>query len=293
VSQPDVNGDRSERPTTAWGDAGTEETQVVRPQSDASGQPVGAGATPVNPSYGGPGERNRQTESDTAQRPGVENSAGDADAVPGNAGSGGWSTYSDRPQYSGDSTMTSVYPQSEQPGYAPAGQPGGYAPATAVAAPPAAAAPERTSNRVAPAFLCALAGILLTAGGMLLLGRYGIPAGSALTRNSVDVKDSLLATIGAVLVLGAVVLNGWSPWATVIPGLVLTGIGGWALYDTRATVRGSRWTNSVLTTNQLTIWHVSGVTLTVGLMMLAASAAAAIARASGKRDGRILGRREV
>ena len=189
--------------------------------------------------------------------------------------------------------MTSVYPQ-VAPGYAPAGHSPAYAPSTSVTpTPPVAAEPERTSNRVGPAFICILAGIVLTAGGMLLAGKYGIVAESELTHNSVVIKDSGLTTFGALLLLAAVVLNGWSPWATVIPGIVLTGIGGWALYDTSATVTVGRWTNSVLTTNQLAIWHHYGVTLAIGLMMLAASAAAAIARASGKRDGKILGRRQV
>jgi len=290
VSQPDVNGDRSERPTTAWGDAGTEETQAVRPTSGAAGQSGGAGATPLEAGYSG--ERSRQADPDPTPGTSVDDSATGA-PTRGNAEPGAWSSYSDQPPYQADSTRTAVYPQAEQPAYAPAGQPGNYAQSTAVAAPAVAAEPERTSNRVAPAFLCAVAGILLTAGGMLLLGRYGIPAATALGRNSVDVKNSVLATIGAVLLLIAVVLNGWSPWATVIPGLVLTFVGGWALYDTSATVTVNRWTNSVLTANQLQIWHVNGVTLTIGLMMLAASAAAAIARATGKRDGRILGRREV
>jgi hypothetical protein len=159
--------------------------------------------------------------------------------------------------------------------------------------PPVAAEPERTSNRVGPAFICILAGILLTAGGMLLAGKYGIVAADNLTHNSVVIKNSGLTTLGAILLLVAVLLNGWSPWATVIPGIVLTCVGGWALYDTSATVRVGRWTSSVLTTNQLAIWHHYGVTLAIGLMMLAASAAAAIARASGKRDGKILGRRQV
>ena len=189
--------------------------------------------------------------------------------------------------------MTSVYPQ-VAPGYAPAGPTPTYVPATAVAStPPVAAAPEQTSNRVGPAFICVLAGIILTAGGMLLAGKYGLAAASDLTHNSVVIKNSGLTTFGALLLLAAVVLNGWSPWATVIPGIVLTGIGGWALYDTSATVTVGRWTNSVLTTNQLTVWHHYGMTLAIGVMMLAASAAAAIARASGKRDGQILGRRQI
>ena len=38
MSQPDVNGDRPEAATTAWGDGGSEETQVIRPRSQDSDQ---------------------------------------------------------------------------------------------------------------------------------------------------------------------------------------------------------------------------------------------------------------
>ncbi len=311
MSQPDVNGDRPEAATTAWGDGGSEETQVVRPQTAGygSGQSGGSTAPASNTpaaapapdqQYGGVSEQTRQvgTYGSSASAPAGAPLTGPTPAS-NSPEPAGWAPYQEQPAYGeqppypAQAAMTSVYPQS-QPGYAPAGYPAAYAPAVVVAAPLVAAAPEQTSNRVGPGFLCALAGIVLTAGGLLLAGKYGIAAATDLTGGrGVVIKDSGLATVGALLLLGAVVLNGWSPWATVIPGLVLTGIGGWALYDSKATVTVSRWTNSVLTTNQLTVWHVSGVTLAVGLMMLAASAAAAIARAGGKRDGQILGRRQV
>ncbi len=310
MSQPEENRDRSERATTAWGDGGSEETQIVRPQAGGYGQgpstgpnaqpaPAPAPAPAPDQQYGGTSEPTQRVGSYpvVADAPTAAPATGPT-PTSGAPAPAAWAphndqpTFAEQPAYAAQPAMTSIYPQS-QPGYAPAGYPPAYAPAVVVAAPPAPAAPEQTSNRVGPGFICALAGIVLTAGGMLLAGKFGVAAATELTQRSVVIKDSGLATLGALLILGAFVLNGWSPWATVIPGIVLTGIGGWALFDSQATVTVSRWTNSVLTTNQLTVWHTSGVTLILGLAMLAASTAATIARAGGKRDGQILGRRQV
>lgn len=142
--------------------------------------------------------------------------------------------------------------------------------------------------------MAALIGLLLTAGGILLLGKFGIAAGTDIARTgAVGVTNAVLATLGAVLLLAAVLLNGWSPWSTVLPGLALAGLGGWALFDAAAGARIWGWTKSLLSNDQVLGWHISGVTLALGLILLGASAAAMMARAGGKRDGQILARRQI
>ncbi len=278
MSHPQVGDDRSDAPTSAWGDGSSDETQIVRP-------PVGGYAKPTTE----PPER-----SDPLSAPMPAAPVGAPTRSPGadvGGQPGGWTpSYAAQPGYPTEPAVTSVYPAST-PGYAPAGYPPAYAQPTAVPPPASAVLPEQPSSRVGPGFLSALLGLVLAGGGIYLAARFGIAAASDSVRGSVAVKDSALATIGAVLVLGSVILNGWSPWATVIPGIVLTGIGGWTLYSPSGVNTVSRWTRSVFSQGQLSAWHVSGFTLILGLAMLAASVAAAIARASGKRDGQILGRR--
>jgi len=197
------------------------------------------------------------------------------------------------PEYSQQQPMTSVFVPSA-PGYAPAGYPAAYAPPMMVPAPEAfAAAPVPIASRVGSGFLSVLIGLLLSAGGMYLVVKYGFSAAAQLQQGNNDLKDSLLTTVGAVLLLAAVLANGWSPWATVIPGIGLSGIGGWALFSVSGLRTVSGWTTSVLSHDQLKAWHILGFTMLLGLVMLAASIACALARASGKRDGLILGQRGI
>lgn len=285
MSHPYDPDDHSESPTAVWGKGGSDETKVVRPSESAErADPFSA---PMPTVAGSPtGESSAGTP---ATGPGT-----DYQAAPE---PGGWQPYSEQPYseqpaYESQPAVTSVYPQST-PGYAPVGYPPAYAPATVVPPPASATLPTQPSSRVGPAFLMALIGLILTAGGLYLGAKYGIATATDLNRNAVVIKDSALATVGAVLLLGAVIANGWSPWATVIPGIVLTGLGGWALFDASAASTIHGWTKSVISGEELSAWHISGFTLILGLVMLAASTAAAIARASGKRDGAILGRRQA
>jgi len=280
--------------TTAWTDD-SDATQVVRP---SNGSDQRASAT------GGP-----QAESERLYS-GAQDGGGDDRADPFPGQSFGDQPYpsrsgTGRPAQSGygsqqtaNSVAGSSAPGSSAPGsapdYGPAGRPATFTPSTTVPGQASEAVPEKPASRVGPAFLAALIGLLLTAGGILLLGKFGIAAGTDVARTgAVGVTNAVLATLGAVLLLAAVLLNGWSPWSTVLPGLALAGLGGWALFDVAAGARIWGWTKSLLSNDQVLGWHISGVTLALGLILLGASAAAMKARAGGKRDGQILARRQI
>ncbi len=184
---------------------------------------------------------------------------------------------------------TAVYAPSPAE-YAPVGHPPDNTPRSTEQPPPIAIVPAKPASRVLPALLSVLIGLLLSAGGLYLAVKFGID----FTGPRVGVRNSVLALLGALLILAAVVLNGWSPWSTIIPGIALTGLGGWALFDTAASRRITGWVPSMLSSNSvslsLSFWLVSGFALILGLVMLGASAAAIMARASGKRAGSIIGR---
>jgi len=184
---------------------------------------------------------------------------------------------------------TAVYAPSPAE-YAPVGHPPDNTPRSTEQPPPIAIVPAKPASRVLPALLSVLIGLLLSAGGFYLAVKFGID----FTGPRVGVRNSVLALLGALLILAAVVLNGWSPWSTIIPGIALTGLGGWALFDTAASRRITGWVPSMLSSNSvslsLSFWLVSGFALILGLVMLGASAAAIMARASGKRAGSIIGR---
>ena len=311
MSSPYDPAENQDAKTTAWTDD-SDATQVVRPSSGSDQRASATGGSQAeserlysgahdggNPmgragSMGGAGSG---TESAAVR----QHSGGDdrADPFPGQSfgdqpypsrsGTGGPA----QSGYGSRQTAHSVSPGSG-PGYAPAGRPATFTPSTTVPGPASEAVPDKPASRVGPAFLTALIGLLLTAGGILLLGKFGIAAGTDIARTgAVGVMNAVLATLGAVLLLAAVLLNGWSPWSTVLPGLALAGLGGWALFDAAAGARIWGWTKSLLSNDQVLGWHISGVTLALGLILLGASAAAMMARAGGKRDGQILARRQI
>lgn len=291
MSHPYNPDDQADSPTTVWGDGASDATQVVQPPVGGYGDAPAPGSVPA-------AEAERP-----AERPDPFSHPMPPVAPPpiGAPITGrqapvdqeGWSpSYEDQPSYPPQAPMTSVYPPST-PGYAPAGYPAAYAPPVAVPPPASAAAAPQPSSRVGPGFLGALIGLILAAGGVYLSVKFGSAAGEKIAGGKdVGFKDSLLTAVGAVLLFAAIGLNGWSPWATVIPGIGLTGLGGWALFSTSGYTHIRDWTNFAFDTEQTTAWNLLGFTLIVGLVMLGASIAATLARSSGKSDGAILGRRE-
>lgn len=310
----------ADEPTVSYDGGSADETQVVRPPAGG----YGAGASTPDLHEVGADDPDIAPVSSKASRsgtPSVSDERADPFSTPmpavtpepggyGGSQAGSWSAaYADdrrADRSEGDRaaadrdddgrsagpSVTSVYPQST-PEYAPAGYPSAYAPATVVPPPASAAIPEKPSSRVGPGFLSALIGLILAAGGTYLLVRFGFRAGVELARGNVSIRNSILGLLGALLLFAATVLNGWSPWSTLLPGIALTGIGGWALFDANAFRRFGDWLRSVLDAGEVTNALITGSLLALGLVLLGASIAALLARSGGKRDGRILGRRDT
>ncbi len=285
--------DRRDGPASggSWGDAPSDATQVVRPPAGDYDQPTTVSPGPLHSSPA----REEPVDPFSAPMPAVGSprvGAPIGGAEPG-ADGGNWApAYSAQPAYGSQPAMTSVYPPST-PGYAPAGYPPAYAPPAAIPAPAGAVFVATPSSRVGPGFLAALIGLVLSAGGVYLAARFGVAAAEDFGLQKTVIKDSGLAALGAVLLLGAVGLNGWSPWATVIPGIALTGMGGWTLFSVSGATKFADWTRSVFSAGQLSTWNIVGFSLILGLVMLGAGIGAAMARASGKKDGQIIGSRQV
>ncbi len=297
MSSPYRPGGSADDPTVSFGGGAADETQFDRPPA------AGYGAASSTPDL----RKADHDEVDLGTPAGAATTASDDRPDPFSApmpavarehsrygddrGSSWSSAYADDASAAGPA-VTSVYPQST-PEYAPTGYPAAYAPATVVTPPPSSMVPEKPSSRVGRGFLSALIGLLLTAGGIYLLVRFGYPAGLNLTQGKVSIRDSGLGLLGALLLFAATMLNGWSPWSTLLPGIALTGLGGWALFDANAYRHIGDWVRSVLNLGEVTTALVTGFVLALGLVLLGASVAAMIARSSGKRDGRILARRDA
>ena len=297
MSSPYRPGGSADDPTVSFDGGGADETQVVRQSSEGRG--VGASTPDLRkaeydePDLGTPAAP-AATSSDerpdpfSAPMPAVTRESGRY----GDDRPSSWSSaYADDARSAGPA-VTSVYPQST-PEYAPTGYPSAYAPATVVPPPASTVVPEKPSSRVGPGFLSAVIGLILTAGGIYLLAHFGYRAGLELTRGNVSIRNSGLGLLGGLLLFAATLLNGWSPWSTLLPGIALTGLGGWALFDANAFRHVGDWVRSVLDVNEVTNLLVTGFLLALGLVLLGASIAALSARAGGKRDGRILARREA
>ena len=297
MSHPFIPPEHEGAAKPAWQDNAEEATQVVRPPADDYGDSPPSTTQPEiegerlysersDSDQGGRGGARREEQADPSSKPRSNLTQPPVGTpIPGSGEESRYSSQHDQ------SAATSVYPPSA-PGSAPAGYPPGYVRQDAPQSQSSAALPTKPASRVGPAFLSALLGLLLTAGGVLLAAKFGVAAGRDIGNGSVGIKDSALATLGALLVLAAVILNGWSPWSTIIPGIALTLIGGWALFDAGALARLSSWTKSVLSADESGYWAISGFALVLGLVLLGSSAAAMMARASGKRDGAIIARNQ-
>ena len=134
---------------------------------------------------------------------------------------------------------------------------------------------------VVPAVASSVLALLLVGAGVFLAAKFGFAAAAAQIETGRTAFNQVVLTgLGGLLLLAAVALNGWSSWATLIPGLLLTGVGGWAFENPAGLHTAAHWTQSVFADNQLTSWHLVGFTLTLGLVLLGASAGASIARRS-------------
>lgn len=162
-----------------------------------------------------------------------------------------------------------------------------YVPPPADAA-PVAPAGRQTRSRFVAALTGGLVGLLLVAGGLYLIGTYGFPVYDAMIkgRGATDPWDVTLTIVGGGLVLLATLLNGWTPWATLIPGLALTGAGVWSLVSYDGADRVATTIDTVFTRPEIVLWGVNGWLLGLGAVLLGSAGSAIIARAAGRRRGR-------
>lgn len=154
--------------------------------------------------------------------------------------------------------------------------------------PVAATAGRRTKDRFVAGLVGGVLGLFLVAGGLYLIGRWGFPVydGMVNARGATDPWDVTLTAVGGGLVLLATLLNGWTPWATLAPGLVLTSVGVWSLVAFDGADRIATTIDWVFARPEIVLWGVNGWLLAVGVALLGASGSAIIARAAGRRRGR-------
>ncbi len=168
-----------------------------------------------------------------------------------------------------------------------------YGDATSTYVPPAAdrVAPgggKQTKARAWAALISAVIATLLVAGGLYLMGEFGFRIFDVMlnTGGRPETWDIVWTSTGAALIFVAVLLNGWSPWATLPAGIALTAAGVWSLawYDGADRVATS--IDRIFARPEMVVWGITGWLLILGLMLLGSSAAVIIARAAGRRRGR-------
>ena len=137
-----------------------------------------------------------------------------------------------------------------------------------------------------PALVSAVLGTLLVAGGLYLIGEFGFRIFDVMLNGGGQPSpwDIAWTSTGAALIFVAVLLNGWSPWATLVPGIALTAAGVWSIawYDGADRVASS--IDRLFARPEMVVWGITGWLLVLGLMLLGASGAAIIARAAGRRQ---------
>lgn len=145
----------------------------------------------------------------------------------------------------------------------------------------------RQRSRGRSAVISALLGLVLVGLGLYLIIEFGARIVDATSggRNA-SIPDIVLEVIGAVCLLVGVLLDGWSPWATALPGLVLTGFGVWSLVSIDAANRVTDFANTVFSRADLVLWGVPAWVLVIGVLLLGASGAVTIARSAGRTRGR-------
>lgn len=135
--------------------------------------------------------------------------------------------------------------------------------------------------------ISALLGLVLVFGGLYLIGGFGARLYDAATNMWVaSTTDIVLATVGAVCLFVAVLLDGWSPWVTALPGVILTGVGVWSLVSADGAARVASFVDGAVGRAELILSGVHILLLVIGVLLLGASAAVTIARSAGRSRGR-------
>ncbi len=146
---------------------------------------------------------------------------------------------------------------------------------------------RRTKSRSIAGLVSAAIGTLLVAGGLYLVGEFGFRIFDVMLNvgGRPAAWDIVWTSVGAVLIFAAVLLNGWSPWATLPAGLVLSAAGIWSIAWYDGADRVATAIDRLFARPEMVVWGITGWLLVLGLMLTAASGAAVIARAAGRRRG--------
>lgn len=147
---------------------------------------------------------------------------------------------------------------------------------------------KQTKSRAIAGLVSAVLGTLLVAGGLYLIGEFGFRIFDVMLNvgGQPATWDIVWTSTGAGLIFIAVLLNGWSPWATLIPGLTLTAAGVWSIAWYDGADRVASTIDRLFARPEMVVWGITGWMLILGLMLLGASGAVIIARATGRRRGR-------
>ena len=148
---------------------------------------------------------------------------------------------------------------------------------------------KRTKSRAIAGLVSAVLGLLLVGGGLYLIGEFGFRIFDVMLNvgGQPATWDIVWTSIGAALIFAAVLLNGWSPWATLLPGLLLSAAGIWSIawYDGADRVATS--IDRIFARPEMVVWGITGWLLVLGLLLVGASGAAIIARAAGRRHAKV------
>jgi len=192
--------------------------------------------------------------------------------------------------YSADSasSMSNGFPGDQHPaqGNDQTGAEFAVPPGPRAAAPDVATRKPRKS-RARAAVISALFGVVLVSIGIYLIGGFGARLYDTTTGSwMASTSDIVLAGTGALCLFVAVLLNGWSPWATAVPGAILTAIGVWSAVSVDGAGRVATFVDAAVGRGDLILPGVHILVLVIGLLLLGASGAVTIARSAGRTRGR-------
>ena len=147
---------------------------------------------------------------------------------------------------------------------------------------------KQPKSRAVAGLVSAVLGSLLVAGGLYLVGEFGFRIFDVMLNvgGRPSPWDIAWTSTGAAMIFIAVLLNGWSPWATLLPGLALTAAGVWSVAWYDGADRVASFVDQLFARQEMVVWGITGWMLVLGLLLVGASGAAIIARAAGRRRGR-------
>ena len=203
---------------------------------------------------------------------------------------GSTSTWTGSPYEPLPSDVVDEYPSSPQSEYGDATAAPAYVSPTPVFVQPAPppGTGKQTKSRAVAGLVSAVLGLLLVVGGLYLIGEFGFRIFDVMLNGGQPPSpwDIAWTSTGAALIFIAVLLNGWSPWATLLPGAALTAAGIWSIAWYDGADRVASTIDQLFARPEMVVWGITGWLLVLGLMLLGASGAAIIARAAGRRRPR-------